>query len=474
MVPLPSENSAPRHRDAFSIAVFVFEQPGCTRNDIQARMDADPRVAALSARSRTSCILLLNTAIENGWVERKGNHRQVTYAVTADFRTAFALNMVKSKANRTGSVGYDPEVLLSYEPNKSAYLTPRQRQFLASKGKASYPFDPTNEPARLAVRRFMTDISFHSSRLEGIRSNYADTLAFLEEGIQCERMSSHDAAILRNHHNTIRMMIEGISHPPLPNDITVSEYDIRVIHSSISDGLLKDRKDQGRLRTKPALISNSRYIPSSNPALISQMFAMLVTKAAQIHDPFEQSIFLAIHLPYLQPFVDCNKRTSRLAANIPMLRAGMIPFSWAHISAEDYNDTMVTMYEYQEARPFAELFAEAYSQSCERFEILMDSREPSRVEILFAKEIAENVRGAILEERPIQPPANASPVQAQIFVHTVRSILSDIVENEMVAAPYQIARPELTAWRKSASAPRHANSSETGDDSLAQNWDAPA
>jgi hypothetical protein len=44
--------------------------------------------------------------------------------------------------------------------------------------------------------------------------------------------------------------------------------------------------------------------------------SLLLTKAAAIRDPFEESLFLMVQLPYLQPFVDVTKRTSRLAANI--------------------------------------------------------------------------------------------------------------------------------------------------------------
>ncbi|WP_255556850.1 Fic family protein [Sodalis sp. dw_96] len=56
-------------------------------------------------------------------------------------------------------------------------------------------------------------------------------------------------------------------------------------------------------------------------AHISEVFDLLLAKARAITDPFEQSFFMMVHLPYLQPFADINKRTSRLAANLPLLRA---------------------------------------------------------------------------------------------------------------------------------------------------------
>jgi hypothetical protein len=54
--------------------------------------------------------------------------------------------------------------------------------------------------------------------------------------------------------------------------------------------------------------------------------------AAEINDRFEQAFFLMVHLPYLQPFEDVNKRTSRLAANIPLIRIELLRdvFVWAY------------------------------------------------------------------------------------------------------------------------------------------------
>jgi hypothetical protein len=60
--------------------------------------------------------------------------------------------------------------------------------------------------------------------------------------------------------------------------------------------------------------------PPAIPQLTEEEFTQLIKKGAAIRDPFEQSLFLMVHLPYLQPFVDVNIRASRLPANIPLIR----------------------------------------------------------------------------------------------------------------------------------------------------------
>ena len=48
-----------------------------------------------------------------------------------------------------------------------------------------------------------------------------------------------------------------------------------------------------------------------------------------------------VHLPYLQPFEDVNKRTSRLATNIPLIRHNLCPLSFIDVSQQAYVDAIV-------------------------------------------------------------------------------------------------------------------------------------
>lgn len=58
---------------------------------------------------------------------------------------------------------------------------------------------------------------------------------------------------------------------------------------------------------------------------------MPLASAAAIRDPFEQSLFVMVQLPDLQPFEDVNKRVSRLAANIPLITRNLSPISFVDV-----------------------------------------------------------------------------------------------------------------------------------------------
>ena len=71
--------------------------------------------------------------------------------------------------------------------------------------------------------------------------------------------------------------------------------------------------------------NGTTFIPLSIPQKLNELFDRLLTTVDAIPDPFEQAFFVMVHLPYLQPFIDVNKRTSRLAANIPLITQNLCP-----------------------------------------------------------------------------------------------------------------------------------------------------
>ena len=88
---------------------------------------------------------------------------------------------------------------------------------------------------------------------------------------------------------------------------------------------------------------------------------------AEIIDPFEQAFFLMVHLPYLQPFEDVNKRVSRLAANIPLIRHNLCPLSFIDVPQQAYVDGMIGIYELNRVELLRDVFIWAYERSCQQY-----------------------------------------------------------------------------------------------------------
>lgn len=78
--------------------------------------------------------------------------------------------------------------------------------------------------------------------------------------------------------------------------------------------------------------------------------------AEKIQNPYEQSFFLLVHIAYLQAFIDVNKRTARLSANIPLIQHNLYPLSFNQIEKDDYISAMIAIYELHDPRALAELY----------------------------------------------------------------------------------------------------------------------
>ena len=95
-------------------------------------------------------------------------------------------------------------------------------------------------------------------------------------------------------------------------------YTMLNLHALLAESLLADPNAEGRLRQIEVRIGHSVYHPLAVPQLIEECFDLLLATAAAITDPFEQAFFVMVHLPYLQPFEDVNKRVSRLRRQHPL------------------------------------------------------------------------------------------------------------------------------------------------------------
>ena len=149
--------------------------------------------------------------------------------------------------------------------------------------------------------------------------------------------------------------------------IRFNRFTLLNLHSLLAENLLPNPNDEGRLREHLVEIGGSVYHPLAVPAQIEHMFDMLLEKAEGIEDPFEQSFFAFVHLPYLQPFVDVNKRTSRLAANMPLIRASLCPLTFLGVPRQMYVQAILGVYEMMRIELLRDLYVWAYERSTREY-----------------------------------------------------------------------------------------------------------
>ena len=254
-------------------------------------------------------------------------------------------------------VGYNRSFLDSYHPNDTFYLPADIRQTLFEMGRSPENREPAGTYALKIFNRLLIDLSWNSSRLEGNTYSLLETERLLELGEAAEGKDARDAQMILNHKAAIELLVDQAS------EIGFNKYTICNLHGLLSDNLLADPRACGRLRSIPVRIGGTVYHPLEVPQLIEECFRQILAMATEINDPFEQAFFVLVHLPYLQPFEDVNKRVSRLASNIPLILDNLCPVSFVDVPGRAYIDGVVAVYELNRVELLRDVFIWAYNES---------------------------------------------------------------------------------------------------------------
>ena len=283
-------------------------------------------------------------------------------------------------------VSYNREFLDLYEPNKTHYLSKTQRISLRNIGTVETGAQPAGTYARKILSRLLIDLSWNSSRLEGNAYSVLDTKNLIELGQAAEGRDQSETQMIMNHKGAIEFMVDSA------DQIGFTRYTIQNLHSFLAENLLANPDSAGRLRRIEVGIGHSVYIPLAIPQLIEECFDQILTTARQIDDPFEQSFFVMVHLPYLQPFDDANKRVSRLAANIPFVKNNLIPLAFSGVPRELYTQGLLGVYELNRVELLRDVFVEAYHRSAQQYAAVRQSLgEPDPFRFKYASDIKQIV-----------------------------------------------------------------------------------
>jgi Fic/DOC family len=190
--------------------------------------------------------------------------------------------------------------------------------------------------------------------------------------------------------------------------------------------------------------------------LISEYFQQILDTADAIVDPFEQSFFVMVHLPYLQPFIDVNKRVSRLAANIPLIRGNLCPLSFVDVPEQAYVSGLLGVYELNRMELLREVFVWAYERSSSLYSASrQELGEPDLFRLRYRK-LMITVVGEIIRRCLDKRAAVAAIKQKAIEVVRVndQARFIEVIETELMSlhqgniTRFRLKPSEYDAWLK--------------------------
>lgn len=213
---------------------------------------------------------------------------------------------------------------------------------------------------------FIIDFSWGSSVLEGGTYSVLDTEALVRYGQKNPDKPTADAVLVLNHkraaeylwtHRALDMSSLCAMHALLTDDHALPEV-------AESDHFLPEHQRGKPREYEEVNLGASAYLPPFRPGegYVGKAVQSILNAAATL-PPIEAACYLMTRIPYLQAFANGNKRTARLAANAPLLSAGLLPFSFADVDKRDYIRAMAAFYELGDMHVMEQTFISGYSRS---------------------------------------------------------------------------------------------------------------
>jgi hypothetical protein len=412
-----------------------------------------------NAYSERSVRRWLSELIKEGLVEKRGQKRATKYKVIRrserqreGFSGCFTgesiqvIENIKRPLYERSPVTYKEEWLKSYQPNITSYIPLPVRKKLHEAGKRCRREDPAGTFAHKIFSRLLIDLSYNSSRLEGNTYSLLDTQKLILEGTGVEGKLDEEKIMILNHKEAIRFLVDTAPR------LEVTKETVYTLHYLLSDGLV-DPSFTGKIRNHEVRISGSTYIPFENPKVLKTILEHIIETASKIDDPYEQSLFLLIHITYLQAFTDVNKRTARLSANIPLIKNNLVPLSFNDVERDDYTSAIIAIYELQDIHPLMDLYVFSYMRTCAMYDSTVKGLGFDEVRVRTRSQRRAIVRTIILEKlvgekmREYLVSESQKVVQEKDRSLFIEDVLEDLQEiDQSRIAGLGISPDQLTEW----------------------------
>lgn len=308
-------------------------------------------------------------------------------------KSSALLEYLQAPLSARDITGYAREFVDGYIPNQSSLLPATLAETLRQEGQMGGQ-QPAGTYARKVLEQLLIDLAWSSSKLEGNKYSLLATEELFKSGIEG---GDFDAVMLLNHKQAIEFLVDAVPDYGLTSPVVSN------LHSILMHDLMSDSEGLGTIRKKIVNISGTTYTPLQSPILLQEMFEDIVTKARQIKNPVESAFFLWVNLAYLQPFEDGNKRTSRLAANIPLMIYNSAPLSFLDADVTDYAYAMMGIYEKQDVSLAIDLFVHLYRRSIKRYRVTLDAMGvPDPFRLLHREDLNLAIRDIVVARQGIE------------------------------------------------------------------------
>ncbi|MEK7669125.1 MAG: Fic family protein [Patescibacteria group bacterium] len=208
------------------------------------------------------------------------------------------------------------------------------------------------------LERFIIELSWKSSKIEGNTYTLLDTENLISHGIELPGHKKEEALMILNHKKAFDFIYK--------NRAEFKELNIKNLES-IHSILIEDLNIKNNIRSKPVGVLGSIYKPLDNQYQIREAVENLAKAVSKMSDGYAKALVSILGISYIQPFEDGNKRTGRLFANAMLLAYGLPPLSYRSVDEKDYREAVLVFYELNSLIAFKKIFITQYDFSARNY-----------------------------------------------------------------------------------------------------------
>ncbi|MDH0863578.1 Fic family protein [Mitsuaria sp. GD03876] len=216
------------------------------------------------------------------------------------------------------------------------------------------------------LAEFLVDFTWASSLLEGSSYSAVDTATLLACGERNPSKPMDEAVLALNHRRAAEHLW---AHPDLTPGNVCRMHALLTDDHGLAEICDSDHFLPVEQRGKPRefqdiRLHQSAYLPPFRPGTghATSLLERVLAVARTLH-PVQAAFYLLTRVAYIQSFANGNKRTARIAANLPLLQSGLLPLSYVDVDKADYLRGMVAFYELGSTRTIEHVFLRTYATS---------------------------------------------------------------------------------------------------------------
>lgn len=319
-----------RQKSALNI---VSQSMGISREEIQKLLEKIEPV------SRPTLIRDLNILLDNKLIRIEGKASSTKYFSAEDnpllryfdLEAYFKLDP-DQRVGTKKSFDFD---VLKHLKNLFSIVELKEIQNI-SKSFSSRVSDLSFDIYKKELERFVIELSWKSSKIEGNTYSLLETEELIKKGILAEGHSKDEATMILNHKMAFEEILKDRENF---RELTLSK--INQLHNIIVQNL----NINTGIRNEAVGITGTVYIPLDNKFQIEDAMHETLNVINNNRSSIEKAFIAGVMIPYIQPYSDGNKRTSRMLVNAILLAGDNYPLSYRSVDIDEYKKALILFYE---------------------------------------------------------------------------------------------------------------------------------